>query len=100
MSPVAKTDRIMQIRVGPFRTNAIVLPSAVHSKSPTYLVLNINVSLHSDNGLYTDYVHPLPLVSSHAAHASPNYIYRSCALTIVVTCDLTIVKPLLLVCVE
>src|SRR5713226_8702322 len=98
MSLVAKTDGVMQIRVGPFRTNVIVLPSAVHGKSPTYLVLNISISLHSDNGPYADCIHPL--VSSHTAHASPNYIYCSWTLSIIVTCDFTMVKPLLFVCVE
>ena len=95
---MAKTDRVMQIRVGPFRTNTIVLPSTIHGKSPTYLVLNISIPLHSDNGPYADCIHPL--VSSHVAHASPNYIYCSCTLTIVVTCDFTMVKPLLFVYVE
>src|SRR5260221_4815380 len=97
MSLVAKTNGVMQIRVGPLRTNMIVLPSAAHGKSPTYLVLNISISLHSDNGPYADCIHLL--VSSHVAHTSPNYIYHSCTLTIFVTCDFTMVKPLLFVCV-
>ena len=95
---MAKTNGVMQIRVGLFRTNVIVLPSAIHGKSPTYLVLNISISLHSDNRPYADCIHLLVL--SHMAHASPNYIYYSCTFTIVVTCDFTMVKPLLFVCVE
>ena len=34
---VAKTNWVVQIRVGLFSTNAIILPSMLHSKYPTYL---------------------------------------------------------------
>jgi serine/threonine protein kinase len=69
-------NRGIRIRVGPFSMNTIILPSALHGKCPTYLVLTINISLHSDNGLYAgcalsvagSHIHPLVLSHAAASH--------------------------------